>query len=75
MTTNGAGGIQISAREIFTVIFRRKIPIILCAIVVAAVALSAASRTTSVFQATAKVLVRRTGAHPLATTWTPLAMA
>ncbi|MFH1313601.1 MAG: Wzz/FepE/Etk N-terminal domain-containing protein [Candidatus Eisenbacteria bacterium] len=71
MTGNGAGGSQISAREILTVIFRRKIPIILCAVVVAAAALSAASRTTSVYQATAKVLLRRTGAHPLATTWTP----
>jgi uncharacterized protein involved in exopolysaccharide biosynthesis len=71
MTSNGAGGSQISAREILTVIFRRKVPIILCAIVVAAAALSAASRTTSVYQATAKVLVRRAGAHPLATSWTP----
>jgi uncharacterized protein involved in exopolysaccharide biosynthesis len=71
MTGNGSGGSQISAREILTVIFRRKVPIILCAIVVAAAALSAASRTTSVYQATAKVLLRRTGAHPLATSWTP----
>ena len=41
MTGNGSGGSQISAREILTVIFRRKIPIILVAIVVAAAALSA----------------------------------
>jgi succinoglycan biosynthesis transport protein ExoP len=71
MTSNGAGGTQISAREILTVIFRRKVPIIICAVVVAAAALSAASRTTSVYHATAKVLVRRAGANPLATTWTP----
>ena len=71
MTSNGAGGTQISAREILTVIFRRKVPIIICAVAVGAAALSAASRTTSVYHATAKVLLRRTGAHPLATTWTP----
>ena len=71
MTSNGAGGTQISAREILTVIFRRKVPIIICAVAVGAAALSAASRTTSVYNATAKVLLRRTGAHPLATTWTP----
>ncbi len=68
-TDTGAG--QISAREILTVIFRRKVPILVCAVAVATAALTAASRTTSVYQATAKVLVRRMGASPLATTWTP----
>jgi uncharacterized protein involved in exopolysaccharide biosynthesis len=71
MNGNDTGTTQISAREILTVIFRRKVPIILCAVVVAAAALTAASRTTSVYQATAKVLLKRMGASPLAITWTP----
>jgi len=62
---------QISAREILTVIFRRKVPILLCAVVIAAVALTAASRTVSVYEGTVKVLLRRMGATALATTWTP----
>lgn len=71
MNGSDTGTNQISAREILTVIFRRKVPIVICAIAVAAAALSAASRKTSVYQATAKVLLRRMGATPLATTWTP----
>ncbi len=62
---------QISTREILTVIFRRKVPIVLCAVLVAAAALTAASRARSVYQATAKVLLRRMGPTALATTWTP----
>ena len=62
---------QISTREILTVIFRRKVPIVLCAVLVAAAALTAASRAKSVYQATAKVLLRRMGPTALATTWTP----
>jgi succinoglycan biosynthesis transport protein ExoP len=71
MNGNDTGTSQISAREILTVIFRRKVPIAICAVAIAAAALSAASRTTSVYQGFAKVLVRRSGATPLATTWTP----
>jgi|GEM_PF-1463968 len=66
---NGKPGI--STREILTVVFRRKVPILICALVVAAVALTAASRTTSLYEATVKVLVRRTGPTALSTTWTP----
>jgi uncharacterized protein involved in exopolysaccharide biosynthesis len=62
---------QISAREILMVIFRRKVPIVIVAVIVAAIALTAASRTSSVYEGTAKVLVRRMGATPLITTWTP----
>jgi len=62
---------QISARDILTVVFRRKMPILVVAVTVAVIALTVASRTASVYQGTAKVLVRRTGATPLATTWTP----
>jgi uncharacterized protein involved in exopolysaccharide biosynthesis len=65
------GRAQISAREILTVVFRRKVPILLCAAVIAAVALTAASRTVSVYEGTVKVLLRRMGATALATTWTP----
>ena len=65
------GRTQISAREILTVVFRRKIPILICAVVVAAVALTAASRTVSVYEGTVKVLLRRMGPTALATTWTP----
>lgn len=65
------GGPQVSTREILTILFRRKVPILLCAVIVTAAALTAASRTTSVFEATAKVLLRRMGATALATTWTP----
>jgi len=65
------GGRQLSARDILTVVFRRKVPIGIVAVVVAATALTAASRTSSVYEAAAKVLLRRTGATPLATTWTP----
>lgn len=68
---NDVGRPQISSREILTVIFRRKVPILLCAIIVAASALMAASRTTSIHVATVKVLLRRMGATALATTWTP----
>jgi succinoglycan biosynthesis transport protein ExoP len=68
---NGNGRTQITAREILTVVFRRKIPILLCAAIVAAAALTAASRTTQVYDATVKVLLRRMGATALATTWTP----
>lgn len=65
------GRTQISTREILTVIFRRKVPIALCTVIIAAAALTAASRTTSFYEATAKVLLRRMGATALATTWTP----
>lgn len=66
-----SNGSQISAREILTVVFRRKVSILLCAVVIAAVALTAASRTVSVYEGTVKVLLRRMGATALATTWTP----
>jgi succinoglycan biosynthesis transport protein ExoP len=65
------GRTEISAREVLTVVFRRKIPILICTVVIAAAALTAASRTTSVYEATVKVLLRRMGATALATTWTP----
>jgi succinoglycan biosynthesis transport protein ExoP len=68
---NDTGGAQISSREILTVIFRRRVPILICALVVTAAALSAAYRTKSVYDATAKVLLHRTGATPLTTPWTP----
>jgi succinoglycan biosynthesis transport protein ExoP len=71
MNGNDVGGGQVSAREILGVIFRRRVPIIICALIVTAAALSAASRAKSVYDATAKVLVRRTGPTALATTWTP----
>lgn len=71
MNGNEAESRQISAREILTVIFRRKVPILIVTVIVAAVALTAASRTSSVYEGTAKVLVRRMGATPLSTTWTP----
>ncbi len=71
MNGNGTESRQISAREILTVIFRRKVPIIIVAVIVAAIALTAASRTSSIYEGTAKVLVRRMGASPLVTTWTP----
>lgn len=68
---NEFGRTQISTREILTVLFRRKVPILLCSVIVTAAALTAASRTTSVYEATAKVLLRRMGPTALATTWTP----
>ena len=71
MNGRDGAGTQVSAREILTVIFRRRVPIILCAVIVAAAALTAASRTKALYSATAKVLLRRIGASPLATTWTP----
>ncbi len=71
MNNNENGRPQISSREILTVIFRRKVPIAVCAVVVAAAALTAASRTTSVYEGTVKVLLRRMGPTALATTWTP----
>lgn len=71
MNGNDTGTTQISAREILTIIFRRKVPILICSVAVAAAALSAASRSTSVYEGTARVLLRRSGATPLAVTWTP----
>lgn len=71
MNGHDTGTAQVSLREILAVVFRRKVPIVICTVAVAALALSAAARTTSVYQASAKVLVRRSGATPLATTWTP----
>ncbi|HVP58890.1 MAG TPA: Wzz/FepE/Etk N-terminal domain-containing protein [bacterium] len=71
MNGNDTGGSQISSREILTVIFRRRVPIIVCGLIVTAAALSAAARSRSVYDATAKVLVKRTGATALATSWTP----
>jgi uncharacterized protein involved in exopolysaccharide biosynthesis len=71
MNGNDTGTTQVSMREILTVIFRRKIPILIVSVVVAAAALTAASRTTSVYEGTARVLLRRSGATPLAVTWTP----
>lgn len=71
MNGNDIGGSQVSAREILGVIFRRRVPVIICALIVTAAALSAASRTKSVYDAAAKVLLRRIGATALATTWTP----
>jgi succinoglycan biosynthesis transport protein ExoP len=71
MNGNDTGGVQVSSREILSIIFRRRVPVIICALVVTAAALSAASRAKSIYDATAKVLIRRTGATALATTWTP----
>jgi len=71
MNGNDMGSTQISAREVFAVLFRRRIPILICALIVAAAALSAATRAKTFYDATAKVLLRRTGASTLATTWTP----
>ncbi|MFZ1948136.1 MAG: Wzz/FepE/Etk N-terminal domain-containing protein [bacterium] len=71
MNGNDTGGAQVSSREILTVIFRRRVPIIVCALIVTAAALSAAYRSKSVYDATAKVLLHRTGATPLTTSWTP----
>lgn len=65
------GSRQISARDIVTVIFRRKIPIAVVAVIVAAATLTAASRTSSVYEAVAKVYIHRTGPTPVATNWTP----
>jgi succinoglycan biosynthesis transport protein ExoP len=71
MNGNDNGSRQISARDILTVIFRRKIPIAVVAVIVAAAALTAASRTSSVYEATAKVFIRRIGPTPVVTSWTP----
>jgi uncharacterized protein involved in exopolysaccharide biosynthesis len=71
MNNNDTGGTQISAREVLAIIFRRKVAVLLVAAIVTAVTLTAASRTASVYRATAKVLLRRAGATPLSTTWTP----
>jgi uncharacterized protein involved in exopolysaccharide biosynthesis len=71
MNGNDTGSTQISARELFAVIFRRRVPILVCALIVAAAALSAATRAKTFYDATATVLLRRTGASALATTWTP----
>lgn len=70
---NGSDGAreQISSREIFGVIFRRRVPIVICALIVTAAALSAASRAKAVYDATAKILLRRTGSTALASSWTP----
>lgn len=62
---------SISVRDILTIVFRRKVPIGLVTIVVIVATLTIASRVRSVYEASAKVLIRRTGATPLATTWTP----
>jgi uncharacterized protein involved in exopolysaccharide biosynthesis len=71
MNGNDTGARQISARDILTVVFRRKIPIAIVAVIVAGATLTAASRTSSVYEAVAKVFIRRTGPTPVATTWTP----
>jgi uncharacterized protein involved in exopolysaccharide biosynthesis len=73
MGMNGSetGGRQISAREVLAVIFRRKVPVGIVAVVVAAATLAAASRTSSVYVASSKVFLRRLGATPLSTSWTP----
>jgi len=71
MNGNDIGTTQISAREIFAVIFRRRVPVLICALVVTAAALSAATRAKTFYDATAKVLLRRTGASALSTSWTP----
>jgi succinoglycan biosynthesis transport protein ExoP len=71
MNGNDTGGARLSSREILSIIFRRKVPIVICAVAVAAATLTAASRTTSVYEATAKVLLKRSGASLLAVTWTP----
>jgi uncharacterized protein involved in exopolysaccharide biosynthesis len=68
---NNNGTTQISARDLLTVVFRRKVPILLVAVVVAAATLTAASRSVSLFRGSAKILVKRQGPSPLATTWTP----
>jgi succinoglycan biosynthesis transport protein ExoP len=65
------GGHQVSARDILTVVFRRKVAVTVVAVIVAAAALTAASRTSSVYEAAAKIFIRRTGPTPVATTWTP----
>jgi succinoglycan biosynthesis transport protein ExoP len=73
MTMNGndTGARHFSVRDILAVVFRRKVPVTIVAVVVAATALTAASRTSSVYDATAKVFLRRSGATPLANSWTP----
>jgi uncharacterized protein involved in exopolysaccharide biosynthesis len=71
MNGNDSSGTQISPREILAVIFRRRVPIIVCALIVTAAALSAASRAKTVYDSTTKILVRRTPASVLTTTWTP----
>jgi succinoglycan biosynthesis transport protein ExoP len=71
MNGNDTGSRQTSVREILTVVFRRKVPILIVAVTVSVATLTAASRTSSLFQGTAKVLVRRMGATPLVTAWTP----
>lgn len=61
----------LSMRDLLTVIFRRKVPIALVTVVVTGITLAAASKVTSVYEGTAKILIRRIGPSPLATTWTP----
>jgi succinoglycan biosynthesis transport protein ExoP len=71
MNGNDTGGRHFSIRDILAVVFRRKVPVTIVAVIVAATALTAASRTSAVYEAAAKVYLRRSGATPLATSWTP----
>lgn len=71
MNGNDTGGRHFSIRDVLAVMFRRKVPVTIVAVVVAATALTAASRTSSVYEAAAKVFLRRSGATLLATSWTP----
>jgi len=71
MNGNDTGSRHFSIRDVLAVIFRRKVPVTIVAVVVAATALTAASRTSAVYEAAAKVFLRRSGATPLATSWTP----
>lgn len=71
MNGNDGGARQISARDLLTVIFRRKVPVTIVAVIVAAATLTAASRTGSVYEAASKIYLRRSGPNPLATSWTP----
>jgi succinoglycan biosynthesis transport protein ExoP len=71
MNGNDSGSRQISGRDILTVIFRRKVPVAVVAVIVAAATLTAASRTGSVYEAASKIFIRRSGPSPTTTTWTP----
>ena len=64
------GARHFSLRDIIAVVFRRKVPVTIVAVIVGAAALTAASRTSSVYEASAKVFLRRSGASPLSTSWT-----
>ncbi len=71
MNGSDTGDRHFSLRDILAVVFRRKVPVTIVAVAVAAATLTAASRTSSVYEASARVFLRRSGATPLMTSWTP----